>query len=224
VSIILVIDEHGIYRRGLCSFIDTHFPNSRVLEASNCDCLEVGAFVDLILIDSGSVDQRAHRVLAQLNELRGPTRVAVLSSSRTRSAVLNYLSAGFHGFVDKHQSDDDLLAAISDLLSGRIYVPRWLADSEQAQPSAQLAPLATKLTRRQNQVLILLTRGLSNKEISRELKVAGATIKIHTAALLRALGARNRTEAAFMGRNWLDHPADVLKLGWDTITAENFKE
>jgi DNA-binding NarL/FixJ family response regulator len=44
----------------------------------------------------------------------------------------------------------------------------------------------------------LLTRGLSNKEISRELKIAGGTIKIHTAALLRALGARNRTEAASM--------------------------
>jgi DNA-binding NarL/FixJ family response regulator len=222
VSIILVIDEHGIYRRGLCSFIETHLPNSRAVEASNFDCFEADAFVDLILIDSGSLDQRAHRLLAQLNELRLPTRVGVLSTSRTRTAVLNYLSAGFHGFVDKHQSDDELLAAISDLLSGRIFVPRWVAggDSEQAQPSAQLAQLVPKLTRRQNQVLILLTRGLSNKEISRELKIAGATIKIHTAALFRALGARNRTEAAFMGRNWLDHPADVLKLGVDTITAE----
>jgi DNA-binding NarL/FixJ family response regulator len=200
VSIILVIDEHGIYRRGLCSFIETHLPNSRAVEASNFDCFEADAFVDLILIDSGSLDQREHRVLAQLNELRLPTRVAVLSTSRTRTAVLNYLSAGFHGFVDKHQSDDELLAAISDLLSGRIYVPHWLADgdSEQAQPSAQLEQLAPKLTRRQNQVLILLTRGLSNKEISRELKIAGGTIKIHTTALLRALGARNRTEAASM--------------------------
>jgi DNA-binding NarL/FixJ family response regulator len=65
--------------------------------------------------------------------------------------------------------------------------------------------------------LILLTRGLSNKEISRELKIAGGTIKIHMAALLRALGARNRTEAASMGRRWLDHPADVLKLEGHTI-------
>ena len=50
MSIILVIDEHGIYRRGLCSFIETHLPNSRAVEASNFDCFEADAFVDLILI------------------------------------------------------------------------------------------------------------------------------------------------------------------------------
>ncbi len=50
MSIILVIDEHGIYRRGLCSFIETHLPNSRAVEASNFDFFEADAFVDLILI------------------------------------------------------------------------------------------------------------------------------------------------------------------------------
>ena len=58
-----------------------------------------------------------------------------------------------------------------------------------------------KLTKRQREVLQLLARGMSNKEIARALKIAEATTKIHMAALLRALGARNSTEAAYMAGN-----------------------
>jgi DNA-binding NarL/FixJ family response regulator len=54
-----------------------------------------------------------------------------------------------------------------------------------------------KLTMRQREVLSCLAQGLSNKEIARALNIAEATTKIHTAALLRALGVRNRTQAAF---------------------------
>ena len=58
-----------------------------------------------------------------------------------------------------------------------------------------------KLTKRQREVLTLLARGLSNKEIARALAIAEATTKIHMAALLRGLGVRNRTEAAFKAAN-----------------------
>jgi DNA-binding NarL/FixJ family response regulator len=58
-----------------------------------------------------------------------------------------------------------------------------------------------KLTKRQREVLTLLARGLSNKEIARALAIAEATTKIHMAGLLRGLGVRNRTEAAFKAAN-----------------------
>ena len=58
-----------------------------------------------------------------------------------------------------------------------------------------------KLTKRQREVLSLLAGGKSNKEIARVLGIAEATTKIHMAALLRALGVRNRTEAAFKAAN-----------------------
>ena len=57
--------------------------------------------------------------------------------------------------------------------------------------------MTNHLTRRQREVLQLLTHGKSNKEIARLLGIAEATTKIHMAALVRALGVRNRTEAAF---------------------------
>ena len=61
-----------------------------------------------------------------------------------------------------------------------------------------------KLTKRQREVLPLLARGLSNKEIARALAIAEATTKIHLAALLRALGVRNRTEAAYKAANLIN--------------------
>jgi DNA-binding NarL/FixJ family response regulator len=116
--------------------------------------------------------------------------------------VLNCLSAGFHGFVPKLLSDEESFSAIEDLLSGRIYVPRWLADDDISRPAIQQVVNfdleSLRLTRRQNEILPLLAQGMSNKEIARELSIAEGTSKVHTAALLRALGARNRTEAAFM--------------------------
>lgn len=65
------------------------------------------------------------------------------------------------------------------------------------------------MTRRQREILPLLAQGMSNKEIARELSIAEGTSKIHTAALLRALCARNRTEAAFIAAK-LVGPKDRL--------------
>ncbi|WGR69674.1 MULTISPECIES: response regulator transcription factor [unclassified Bradyrhizobium] len=202
MSAILVVDEHSVYRSGLRDVIESRFKKSRVLDASRLEGFDLAISFDLILIDHGCLTQRSLGVLAELFDIRPTTRIAVMSTSNTRADVLRCLSAGFHGFVPKLQSDEELLSAIGDLLSGRIYVPRWLADDDVGQPepiqSVNFDLEALRLTRRQNEILPLLAQGMSNKEIARELNIAEGTSKIHTAALLRALGARNRTEAAFM--------------------------
>ena len=202
MSIILVVDDHGVYRAGLRGVLEARFPHSRVVEARTLSGVGSNKLFDLILIDSGSLSYETLDLLAEFHEVRPATRVAVMLTSKARNDVLNYLSAGFHGVVHKLQSDEELLTAVSDLLSGRIYVPGWVADTHDEdldRPThAHIQRETLKLTSRQNEVLNLLARGMSNKEIARELNIAEGTSKIHTAALLRALGARNRTEAAFM--------------------------
>jgi DNA-binding NarL/FixJ family response regulator len=202
VSVILVIDEHSVYRSGIRQLIEARVQRSRVVEGSKFEDFAANQHYDLILIDSGCVSHRLLDWLKGVHERSPETRFAVMSTSTTRADVLSCLSAGFHGFVHKLQSDEDLLTAITDLLSGRIYVPRWLADGDDERPG--LAPPTNtqverlKLTRRQTEILPLIAQGMSNKEIASQLNIAEGTTKIHTAALLRALGARNRTEAAFM--------------------------
>jgi DNA-binding NarL/FixJ family response regulator len=202
VSVILVIDEHRVYRSGIRELIEARIQRARVVEASGFEALAESRYFDLVLIDSGSLSYRLFDLLKEVHELSPTTRFAVMSASNTRADVLNCLSAGFHGFVHKLQPDEELLTAINDLLSGRIYVPRWIADGDddrpEVPPSINTRVESLKLTRRQNEILPLIAQGMSNKEIAAHLSIAEGTTKLHTAALLRALGARNRTEAAFM--------------------------
>jgi DNA-binding NarL/FixJ family response regulator len=200
--VIFVIDEHRVYRSGIRELIEAKVHRSRVVEASGLEDFAGQQFFDLILVDAGCLSQRLLDYLKEVHELSPETRFAIMSSSNTRADVLSCLSAGFHGFVHKLQSDQELIIAINDLLSGRIYVPRWLADGDddevEVPPSINTELEALKLTRRQSEILPLIAHGMSNKEIALHLNIAEGTTKIHTAALLRALGARNRTEAAFM--------------------------
>jgi DNA-binding NarL/FixJ family response regulator len=200
VSMILVIDEHRVYRSGIRELIEAKVHGARVVETSPFELLSKSQYFDLVLVDSGSLSCDLLALLKEAQKLRPSTRFAVMSTSNTRADVLNCLLAGFHGFVNKLQSDEVLLGAIEDLLSGRIYVPRWIADGDERspEPSINLRVKTLKLTRRQNEILPLIAQGMSNKEIATLLNIAEGTTKIHTAALLHALGARNRTEAAFI--------------------------
>jgi DNA-binding NarL/FixJ family response regulator len=211
---ILVLDEHAVYRTGLREFIGAQIPRAEVIEASSLiqalTLIRNGAF-DLVLIgvDLSSIGLDS---LKAARETSPATRFAIISASDTRADILASLAAGFHGFISKHQSDADIIAAITDMMSGRIYVPGSLAEagngdtlggrfSGEALPTLSTRADVLKLTKRQREVLLLLARGKSNKEIARVLEIAEATTKIHMAALLRALGVRNRTEAAYRAGN-----------------------
>jgi DNA-binding NarL/FixJ family response regulator len=208
---ILVFDEHSVYRTGLRSLIGARVPRAEVIEASSLiqalSQIRNGAF-DLVLVGVGLSSLGSLDPLKAAREASPATRFAIISASDTRADILASLAAGFHGFISKRQSEIDILAAISDILSGRIYVPWSLAqagdgDAVGGRFSGEALPMMSseadllKLTTRQREVLSLLARGKSNKEIARALEIAEATTKIHMAALLRALGVRNRTEAAY---------------------------
>jgi DNA-binding NarL/FixJ family response regulator len=197
-----VIDQHSVYRHGLRSVIDANIDQCQVMEAAAITDLDQSIRYDLILIDSAAVSADCVVHLKANLERYPMTRVAVMSVSNTRADVLNCLSAGYHGFIYKLQADLETVTAVRDLLSGRIYVPRWLAETAdnraERPPSVTVREQQLNLTPRQREILPLLAQGMSNKEIARALCIAEGTTKIHTAALLRTLGARNRTEAAFL--------------------------
>lgn len=218
---VLIVDKHGVYRRGLRSLIESHIGHARVLEASDLASaypmlVEGDDSVDLALIDFDCLASHSLDWLGKLYDLTPATHFALLSDSNTRADVLSCLAAGFHGYVHKLQSDADLVSAISDLLAGRIHVPSWVAgvtDSKQ-----ELGRGTAPLTPRQSEVLALLALGRSTKEIAHELKISQGTTKIHTTAVLRSLGARNRTEAVFKAAN-LVASGDVRRLLQDVLAS-----
>ncbi|MFY9736734.1 MAG: response regulator transcription factor, partial [Rhodoplanes sp.] len=215
----LVCDGQSVYRIGLRSLIKAEMPSAEVIEASNPSealaQIRASAF-DLVLVGTDRSGLEQFDSLKAAREASPATRFAVVSASDNRADILATLAAGFHGFISKRQSDTEILAAVTDILVGRIYVPASFAkmgdgdalssqfDGEALPALSTEADVLNKLTKRQREVLTLLARGLSNKEIARALDIAEATTKIHMAALLRGLAVRNRTEAAYKAANLIN--------------------
>ena len=169
MSVILVIDEHSVYRSGIRELIEARIQRTQVVECSELELLAQSQYADLVLIDSGSLSYHLLDLLQEAHELNPTTRFAVMSASNTRADVLNCLSAGFHGFVYKLQSDEEFLGAIKDLLSGRIFVPGWIADGDgdapELPPSVNTRMQMPKLTPRQKEILPMIAQGMSTRKL-----------------------------------------------------------
>lgn len=225
---ILVADDHGLYRKGLRTTLKASFSKLEIVEADSLEAalikIEADGNLDLVLIDLNMPGLVSFDSLREARERYPRTRFLVISASDAKADVLNCLAAGLHGFVSKLQPEEEIVYAVKHVLNGCIYVPPWLAQvgmlgsttgfynsnlysSPNLYTSSRLQDRFARLTRRQRDVLPLLARGMSNKEIARALNIAEATTKIHAAALCRVLGVRNRTEAAVAARTLLEQGA-----------------
>ncbi|TJV46180.1 MAG: response regulator transcription factor [Mesorhizobium sp.] len=217
---IVIADDHGLYRRGLRLALAAGIPELEIFEASCFDAvlslLAEQSFVDLAILDLNMPGLFNQEVLSGILSAYPDTRFAIVSGNDSRSEILTALSIGLHGYIVKSQGDEEVVLAVNEILSGRIYVPALLSrpgatqtthvhvHSEKA-PQRRTAANLGRLTSRQKEVLKLMAEGYSNKEIARDLEIAEATTKIHAAAVLRELGVRNRTEAAVMLKTWLSN-------------------
>jgi DNA-binding NarL/FixJ family response regulator len=218
---VLIADDHGLYRKGLRSTLEAALLNLEATEVDSLDAaliaIEADGRLDLVLVDLNMPGLVSFDSLREARECYPKIRFLVSSASDAKEDVLSCLAAGLHGFVSKLQPDDEIVTAVKSVLSGRIYVPPWLAQvgvlgpgrcfGPGLQPYLKVQDPLAKLTPRQRDVLPLLARGMSNKELARALKIAEATTKIHAAALCRILGARNRAEAAVTARALLTQSA-----------------
>lgn len=135
--------------------------------------------------------------------------IVVLSGNEDAELMRRLLDLGVLGFIPKAYSPDVMLSAVRLVLAGGIYIPPMMLNqiSGSSIPYASngaATPVATPdsvdalrriLTERQVDVLRLLSQGKPNKLIARDLGISEGTVKIHLAAIYRALNVRNRTEA-----------------------------
>jgi DNA-binding NarL/FixJ family response regulator len=199
---ILIVDEYAVSRAGLHSLVEQRIRGALVIDApslaSAAHFFDGDDAFDLVLIDYDTLSGHSRDSLARSLNIPKFTRIAITSAAHSRDAVLTCLVDGFHGFIDRLQPDHQLMTSLNDICNGRVSVPPWIADGEEGHSPASrsIEPLVECLTPRQRSVLSLIAQGLSNKEIAHLLHISEGTTKVHTAAMLRALGARNRTEAA----------------------------
>lgn len=169
---------------------------------------------DLALIDITMPGVRGNQHLAEFIETLPDVPVIVLSGSEDPALMKEVLAMGVHGFIPKAYSPDVMLSAIRLVLSGGVYVPPMMLQEASGIAPPVAMPLAedgntfealeerlrTLLTERQVDVLRLLSQGKPNKVIARDLGISEGTVKIHLAAIFRALNVRNRVEAVVASR------------------------
>jgi DNA-binding NarL/FixJ family response regulator len=111
------------------------------------------------------------------------------------------MNLGASGFIPKAFSGEALLAAVNEILAGNIFRPsgQHNAQMDDAIPlppyRVSVQPEEVGLTSRQAQVLGLMVRGLSNRDIAEQLELSEGTVKIHVTAVFKALGVNSRTQA-----------------------------
>lgn len=198
---VLIADDHELFRSGLRQLLVDELDAERVREAETfdqaVDLLSAEGAGDLILVDLRMPGMAGAETLAALRDGFPDAKVAVVSAWEGRDEILAALGAGVHGYVPKSLSAAEIAKALREVLSGRIYVPSNIGRRDQgAVQIAQTHALAMDaLTARQKDVLEELLKGRASKEIARTLAIAEGTVKIHLAAIYRALGVRTRAEA-----------------------------
>jgi NarL family two-component system response regulator LiaR len=194
---VLIVDDHGMVRRGLTAYLLNN-PDMKVVgeardgrEAiTQCQRLKPDVILmDLMMPELGGV--------AATHEIHGrwpQVQIIALTSFQEKDLVQEALRAGAISYLLKNVSGSELADAIRAAYAGRPTLAPEAVDAL-IRPEAAESSLGADLTRREREVLKLLTMGLSNPEIASRLTVSRSTVKAHVSNILSKLGVANRAEA-----------------------------
>jgi NarL family two-component system response regulator LiaR len=194
---VLLVDDHGVVRKGLRAFLLAYDDLDLVGEASNGEqavhlCKKLQP--DVVLMDLVMPEMDGATATRAIRRDCPKTEVIALTSFKDRELVEGALQAGAIGYLLKDVSADELANAIRAAHAGR---PTLAAEATRALIEATRDPAGPDydLTGRERDVLALLVEGRSNIEIARELVISLTTVKFHVSNILSKLGAESRTEA-----------------------------
>jgi DNA-binding NarL/FixJ family response regulator len=203
----IVADDHELFRLALAELLGQQHGFARVHAVPSFDealeCLGREQDARLALFDLVMPGLNDAASLEAVRRAFPTVKVVVVSGSERREDILAALAAGVHGYIPKTMRLPAISAALSAVLDGGLFVPPALAtlppEATVEWPASLLAPRPAALaglTARQRDVLPLLREGRSNKEIARALGLGSGTVKVHVAAILRALGVASRAGVA----------------------------
>ena len=202
---IVIVDDHSLVRDGLRARLSV-VPGLQVVgeAASGEQALALVAVdaPDLMLVDVGMRGMNGIELATALRERHPAIRVLMLSMYDNREYVLSAIRAGARGYVLKESPTEEIIAAIGAVWAGGNYYSAQVSNLV-----AQVGGMASQLTAREHEVLLLLAHGRSNKVVARQLHISVRTVETHRLSLRRKLG--------------VDSASELLKItlanGWTTL-------
>ena len=199
---VLIVDDHPVVRRGLRVLLEVQDGIEVAGEAGDgAAALALAAehAPDVILLDLKLPGLDGIAVLGELRARASAARVLVLTSATDPASASLAVRSGAAGVLYKDVDPDALVRAIRSVHDGHLLLAPEAAGSlvRSAGHQGPGAALDT-LTSREREVLAELTKGQSNREIARALRVSEKTVKAHVSAVLAKLGVQDRTQAALL--------------------------
>jgi DNA-binding NarL/FixJ family response regulator len=189
---VLLIEDHFLARMALRSVLSAH-PQIRIVGEA-CDG-EAGLKEfrsqqpDVVVLDLRLPRISGFDLIVKLRGESPTARIVVLSNYSGSEDIYRAVRSGAMAYLTKGASGEELLNAIQNVHRGLRFFPHVALER-----LAERTP-AVELTPRENEVLVCITQGRSNREIADELGIAEKTVRIHVSSLLDKMGARDRTQA-----------------------------
>jgi two-component system, NarL family, response regulator len=190
---ILVVDDHPVVRAGLTSMLATQSGMEVVGAVSSgeeaIEMLERHR-LDIVMLDLRMPGVNGIDTLLTIKRKEIPVHVIVLTSYETDEDIYRAIQAGAQGYLLKNTSQKEMVDAIRAVSAGSRYIPRHIA--------SRLAERMTRsnLTARELEILKILTKGLTNKQIGHALGISDNTVRNHINSIIAKLEVSDRTEAS----------------------------
>lgn len=199
---VLIIDDQQLFADGICCLLKDYDPH---ISTAYAPCIDTAldkiankGLPKLILLSIN--DQNAkhnYNLISRLDVLNLAIPVVVISANGSSTAAGIAIENNASGFISKSCGREVTLEAIESVLNGSVYVRKPKTEAVEAE-----AIDCDKITNRQQEVLLLLSKGLVNKQIARELDISANTVKTHLHDLFRLLRVSNRTAAVRSGQKY----------------------
>lgn len=203
---VLLIEDNRLLREGITAMLNDQPDIKAISSTGNGDAFEKAKRIkpNVVLLDLGLRSQNSLRIAELIKKEYPKTDIVLMDLMPIQAEVVEFVKAGVSGFILKDASIEDFLQTIRSVAEGKKVLPASLTGSlfshivEYAVHSGKADRLlkSVKLTRREHEVVDLIARGMSNKEISRELNIALHTVKSHVHNTLEKLALHSRLELA----------------------------
>ena len=193
---VLIVDDHILFAEGMTLLLESFQEAVETIYAEDYEtaltvCGE-GGQVDLILLDINLSGTNGFSLIKKFRDINIWAPILIVSATDSVSAADIALEKGASGFVSKASDSKTLLEAITTVLYGDIYTPKFSGVKADGLESGNIV---TKVTSRQHEILYLLSQGMLNKQIASELSISANTVKAHLHDIFKQLNVTNRTAA-----------------------------
>lgn len=199
---IIIADDHMMIREGLKQLLELDGTMKVIAEANDGEeCLNLLSkkiHPDILLLDINMPKKNGIEVLEHIKQNKIPVKVLILTVHNEVEYLLKAVDIGIDGYLLKDSSYDELKEAIDVVISGNTYIQPSLlpALNESLEDYALDKKKIDSLTKRELDVLRLISEGCSNKKISDELTISERTVKNHISHIFRKIDVEDRTQAA----------------------------